>query len=106
MKAYSKENPSKTVLNMEPWYVKTKMIGFRSDWDSAEPHEIVENSFRLFGRRGTGLGTIKHELIDEFYWYYGDKFEERTEQLYEKIQRVKLLRKKKNYIYNISVNEF
>ena len=71
------------------------MIGYRSDWDSVDPQEIVDNSFRLLGRRDKGLGSMKHELIDEFYWYFGDRFEERTEKLYEKIKRVKELRKKK-----------
>ena len=37
MKAYGKENPNQTILNIEPWYVKTKMIRYRDEWDSVPP---------------------------------------------------------------------
>ena len=75
--------------------MKTKMIGYREDWDSVSPERIVENSFRLLGRREKGLGCVKHELIDELGGYLGGKFEARNERIYEKVKKIKRLRERK-----------
>jgi len=59
----TKEQSTVTYLDVKPWYVKTKMVGYQNTWDSVEPKEIVEGSMKLLGRRSSGSGCWKHELI-------------------------------------------
>jgi hypothetical protein len=57
------EESNVTYLDLRPWYVKTKMVGFLDTWDTVHPEEIAKGSFKLLGRRSSGCGCPKHELI-------------------------------------------
>lgn len=49
-----------TYLDVQPWYVRTKMVGNIDTWDTALPQQIVEGSLKLLGRRTSCCGCIKH----------------------------------------------
>jgi hypothetical protein len=40
------------------------MIGNIKTWDTVLPHEVVNGSLKLLGKRREGSGTPKHELIE------------------------------------------
>lgn len=50
----------KNVLNVEPWYVSTKMIGNKKSIDSVTPEEVVKGSLKCLIHKDRCTGSIKH----------------------------------------------
>ena len=56
----SQENKKQVFLNVEPWFVKTKMVNYQKTWDSAAPKEVVKGAFKVLGKRLHCSGCIRH----------------------------------------------
>lgn len=56
----SEEEKNITFLDVKPWYVKTKMVGFQDTWDTVDPKTVVEGSLKVLGRRRQCSGCLKH----------------------------------------------
>jgi short-subunit dehydrogenase len=85
------ERPTVTFLDVRPWYVKTKMVGYQSTWGSVEPSAIAQGALRVLGKRKHCSGCWQHELIDQFSWLFQPRFRKRAEQQMEKARRVQEL---------------
>ena len=76
----SQENKKQVFLNVEPWFVKTKMVNYQKTWDSAAPEEVVKGAFKVLGKRLHCSGCIRHQLIDSFSWLFSSHFEARGQE--------------------------
>lgn len=60
LKSYRLEEPRIEILDVQPWYVTTKLIGNQSTWDTVPPEQIVEGSLRVLGKTHSTSGCLKH----------------------------------------------
>jgi short-subunit dehydrogenase len=81
------EQEKMVFLDVQPWFVKTKMIAYQQSWDSVDPEEIVKGAMRVLGKRSVCSGCLKHELVDQFCFLRED--DERVEEKMKKAIRLR-----------------